>query len=239
MEVSNLAGWPEPVHTGRNGGRGVVPRLLLLFGPAVLVLCLPAWAGQSEDRVSSDDASALASGLPRIGHSDTVLQIEALRFAPVPPATNLTIVNDYDAGVLDWSIFVDRSWLSATPAGAVSNSTDVAIWITNTDAELGRHTGHLIIRSSNAVNTPDTVWVLLDMLCPVQVLGDANYDGRLSQADIIYVVNHVLRGGPPPRPVWQAGDINCDEIVTQSDIIALVNHLLRAGPSPCNVCQFF
>lgn len=204
----------------------------------MLVVCLPAWAGESADRVF-DRAPALAAGLPRIGHTDTLIEIEALRFAPVPPAINFAIINGYDAGVLDWEVSVDRSWLSVTPARAASNSTDVAIWIVNTDAELGRHVGHLVIESSNAVNAPDTVWVQLDMLCPVQVLGDANNDGRLSQADIVYVVNHVLRGGLPARPVWQAGDINCDEVVTQSDIIALVNHLLKGGPPPCNACQFF
>ncbi len=212
---------------------------MLFMGAVLLVLCLPAWAGESADRALEGVTPAAPAGLPRIGHSDTLVQIEALRYAPVPPAVNFAIVNDYDAGVLDWKVFVDRSWLSVSPAGAVSNSTDVAIWIVNTDAALGRHVGHIVIGSENAVNAPDTVWVQLDMLCPVQVLGDANFDNRLSQADIIYVVHHVLRGGPPPRPVWQAGDINCDEVLSQSDIIALVNHLLRAGPPPCNVCQFF
>lgn len=182
---------------------------------------------------------ATAAGLPRIGHTDTLITIQALRMAPGPSPAYVSIINDYDAGILEWEASVDRSWISVTPARATSNSTEVAIWIVDTDVALGRHTGHVVLESTNAVNAPDTMWVQLDMLCPVQVLGDANQDGRLSQADIIFVVNHVLRAGPPPRPVWQAGDINCDEVVSQSDIIALVNHLLRAGPPPCNVCQFF
>jgi hypothetical protein len=180
-----------------------------------------------------------ASGLPRIGRSDTVIHFQAYRLGSVPSPFQMKIFNEEDVGVLQWDIFEDRSWLSASPGSATGNETDVAVWIVNTDAQLGHHTAHLVIQSDNAVNSPETVWVEVDMLCPVPITGDANHDGRLSQADVIYLVNYVLRGGPLPVPVWQAGDANCDEALTQSDIIVIVNHLLRAGPSPCNVCQFF
>jgi hypothetical protein len=222
------------------------PRNQAWVGPAALVTCvalilvgLPADQGRSQGREPGQPPGAEAAGLPRIGHSDTVVSFQALRYAPVPPPTTIKIINDYDAGVLQWELFANRSWLSASPPHAWANTTDVAIWIVNTDAPLGRHVGQLVIESANAVNSPDTIWVELDMLCPVQVLGDANWDGRVSQADIIYVVNNVLRGGPQPKPVWQAGDVNCDETLSQSDIIVLVNHLLKGGPPPCNVCQFF
>lgn len=208
---------------------------LTLGVAGTLVLVWPTQPGRGEEPVGQTQSA----GLPRIGCTDTVLTFQALRFAPIPPSQTTAIINNYDAGVLQWDMASNRSWLSASPNAALANSTDVAIWIVNTDAELGQHVGHLIIESENAVNSPDTVWVQLNMLCPVQVLGDANWDGRLSQADIIYLVNHILRAGPPPRPVWQAGDMNCDEAVTQSDIIAVVHHLLRGGPPPCNVCQFF
>ena len=205
----------------------------------LLAVCLHADLGLGQDPGPGRSPGFEAAGLPRIGRSDTSVYFQALRQGPLPAPEYITIFNGTDVGVLRWSIFSDRSWISASPGEASANSTDVAIWVVNTDAELGHHTAHLVIESDNAVNTPETVWVQLDMLCPVQVLGDANYDSRLSQADIIYLVNHVLRGGPAPRPVWQAGDTNCDETVSQSDIIVLVNHLLKAGASPCNVCQFF
>lgn len=213
-------------------------RLSGLMAGVLLVFVLPARPGQGEEPPATPVANA-SSGLPRISHSDTLVTFQALRFAPIPEPKVIAIENGYDAGILRWDLSSTRSWLSANPAGATANSTDVAIWIVNTDAELGRHIGQLVIESDNAVNSPDTVYVQLDMLCPVQVLGDANWDGRVSQADIIYLVNNVLRGGPMPKPVWQAGDMNCDEVLSQSDIIALVYHLLRGGPAPCNVCQFF
>jgi hypothetical protein len=221
---------------GCRGGRGSRALTLALWG-LLAAVCLPSQPGRSQVREAGP--RSVAAGLPRIGHSDTLVQFQALRTGPVPAPRPITIFNAYDAGVLQWSLSADRSWLSASPPNAVSNSTDVAIWIVNTDSPLGRHVGHLVIESSNAVNAPDTVWVQLDVVCPVQVLGDANWDGRLSQADIIYLVNNVLKGGPPPRPVWQAGDVNCDLALSQSDIIGLVNHLMRGGPPPCNVCQFF
>lgn len=209
------------------------------LGVAVLLLILPAGNGLSGESTSRIVPRAESQGLPRIGHSDTVLQFQALRLGPVPASQTIRIFNEMDVGVLQWEIFEDRSWLSASPGNATSNETYVAIWIVNTDASIGHHVGHLVISSDNAVNEPETVWVELDMLCPVALAGDVNQDGRLSQGDIIYLVNHVLRGGPLPVPVWQAGDTNCDETLSQSDIVLLVNHLLRGGPSPCNVCQFF
>lgn len=205
---------------------------------ATLFLALPG-PGRSDDEPSRVVPHFEAQGLPRIGRSDTVVQIQAERLGPIPSPVYIKIFNESDVGVLQWDIFEDRSWLSASPGYNTSNETDVAIWIVNTDASLGRHTGRLIINSENAINAPETVWVELDMLCPVAITGDVNHDGRLSQADIIYLVNHVLRAGPLPIPVWQAGDTNCDEGLSQGDIILLVNHLLRGGPSPCNVCRFF
>lgn len=200
---------------------------------------LLAASGRSEEKPQRAALHFEPVGLPRIGRSDTVISFQAKRLGPVPAPVMVTIFNESDVGVLQWNIFEDRSWLSTSPNTATANETDVLIWIVNTNAPLGHHTGRLMIESENAVNTPETIWVELDMICPVQISGDVNQDDRLSQADIIFLVNHVLRGGPLPRPVWQAGDVNCDETLTQSDIIVLVNHLLRAGPSPCNVCQFF
>jgi hypothetical protein len=165
--------------------------------------------------------------------------MEARRLGPIPDPVWTYVYNESDVGVLDWEIFTNRSWLSTSPGMAVANSTDVAIWLVNTEAALGGHTGHLVISSTNAVNEPETIWVELNMLCPVAITGDVNDDGKISQSDIIYLINFTLRAGPTPIPVREAGDVNCDENVSQADIIYLVNHVLRAGPSPCNVCQFF
>src|SRR5262245_19085902 len=131
-----------------------------LAAGVAFVLVLHARPGQGEES-SAPSVAEVSSGLPRISHSDTLVTFQALRFAPIPAPKIIAIENGYDAGILQWDMASTRSWLSATPAGATANSTDVAIWIVNTNAELGRHLGHLVTESNNAVNSPETVYVQL------------------------------------------------------------------------------
>jgi len=63
--------------------------------------------------------------------------------------------------------------------------------------------------------------------------GDANADGVTNSADIIYLVNHVFKGGPG-SVVPGHGDVNCDDAVTSADIIYLVNYVFKGGASPCS-----
>lgn len=63
--------------------------------------------------------------------------------------------------------------------------------------------------------------------------GDANYDGKLTVADIVYLISYLFKGGPPPF-VSEAGDFNCDGQITVTDVILLLNYLFKGGPpSPC------
>jgi hypothetical protein len=63
--------------------------------------------------------------------------------------------------------------------------------------------------------------------------GDANYDCKLTVADIVYLVSYLFKGGPPPF-VSQAGDFNCDGQITVADVIYLLNYLFKGGPpAPC------
>jgi len=66
--------------------------------------------------------------------------------------------------------------------------------------------------------------------------GDNDHDGRLTSADIIYLVNYAFKAGPAPVPGERVGDVDCSGVVTSSDIIALVNHVFKSGPGPCDMC---
>lgn len=66
---------------------------------------------------------------------------------------------------------------------------------------------------------------------PEFVRGDANGDGVINVADIVYLVNFLYRGGDPPVPM-EAGDANCDAIVNVADVVYLVNYLYRGGDPP-------
>lgn len=65
------------------------------------------------------------------------------------------------------------------------------------------------------------------------VHGDPDGDGTVGLADAVYLINYVLRGGPPPEPP-ESGDLNCDGNVDLADVVYLINYLFRAGPPPCN-----
>ncbi|HVP35506.1 MAG TPA: CARDB domain-containing protein [Terriglobales bacterium] len=61
--------------------------------------------------------------------------------------------------------------------------------------------------------------------------GDANSDGTVSTSDIVYLVNYLFKGGPPPNPMCKA-DVNHDHRVNIADVVYLVSYLFKGGPPP-------
>jgi hypothetical protein len=61
--------------------------------------------------------------------------------------------------------------------------------------------------------------------------GDANGDGVINIADVMYMVNYLYRGGPYPAS-FEAGDANCDGVHGILDVLILVNFLYKGGPPP-------
>jgi len=182
-------------------------------------------------------AGAEAAGLPRIGFSDTVIYFETVRNGSSPPGQGFDLLNTSEVGTLDWRLEADRYFIGAGPLSGKSNSTRIFVWVlASTDLLVGVHPAHLIVTSTNAVNSPETVFVQVKILCPIQVTGDVTGDGAVSQGDIVYLVNHVLKGGPAPVPLPQAGDVNCDRNVGLADVIFLVNYVLKGGVAPCDAC---
>jgi N-acetylneuraminic acid mutarotase len=72
--------------------------------------------------------------------------------------------------------------------------------------------------------------------CPILLDGDVNESGALTAADIIYMVQHVFKGGAPPAPCEANGDVNCSGANTAADIIYLVQHVFKGGDPPCDIC---
>ena len=63
--------------------------------------------------------------------------------------------------------------------------------------------------------------------------GDANADGVINAADVVYLINYLYIHGPAPIPL-EAGDVNCDGKINASDVVYLINYLYISGPPPCD-----
>jgi hypothetical protein len=61
--------------------------------------------------------------------------------------------------------------------------------------------------------------------------GDANGDGTIDIADVVYLINYLFVNGPSPEPL-ETGDCNCDEVVDIADVVYLINYLFISGPPP-------
>jgi hypothetical protein len=61
--------------------------------------------------------------------------------------------------------------------------------------------------------------------------GDANGDGIVDPADVVYLINYLFKEGPLPDPE-EAGDANCDGVVDPADVVYLINYLFKNGPPP-------
>jgi hypothetical protein len=61
--------------------------------------------------------------------------------------------------------------------------------------------------------------------------GDVNADGTITTADVLGLVNYVLKSAPAPMPSGVA-QIDGVAAVTLSDIIYLVNYVFKGGPAP-------
>ena len=61
--------------------------------------------------------------------------------------------------------------------------------------------------------------------------GDANGDGVIDLADVVYLINYLYRSGLVPNPP-EAGDTNCDGTVDIGDVVLLINYLYKNGAAP-------
>ncbi len=63
------------------------------------------------------------------------------------------------------------------------------------------------------------------------LVGDVNRDGQMDLGDIVFLINYLYKGGPPPDFLEQ-GDVNGDSVVDLGDVVYLINYLYKGGPAP-------
>ncbi|MCB2230193.1 hypothetical protein KQH82_05720 [bacterium] len=95
---------------------------------------------------------------------------------------------------------------------------------------------------NSVVSVLDTANVFVQdgsLLVLCKQCGNVNGDGagEVDLSDLIYLVNYLFLGGPPP-PTMINADVNCGTPgeVDLSDLIYLVNYLFLGGPTPCAGC---
>lgn len=116
------------------------------------------------------------------------------------------------------------------------------IWLrTKREGETPVAFGWCIIRDPYHPSGPGMEVTLKDgqimVLGPGLLFGDANNDGAISAADVVYLINYLFIGGPEPVPLWIIGDVNCDVNVSAADVVYLINYLFINGPEPCDLCE--
>ncbi len=65
--------------------------------------------------------------------------------------------------------------------------------------------------------------------------GDVTGDGRVNISDIVFVINYLYRGGPPPNDPNYA-DVNGNCVINIQDISYLIKYLYLGGPAPVQGC---
>jgi bacillopeptidase F len=81
----------------------------------------------------------------------------------------------------------------------------------------------------------DYGWGIIDAYAAVSAIlfehGDADRNGTIEIADMVFLINYLFLNGPAPSPLL-AGDANCDGEVNIEDVVYLANYLFVGGPQP-------
>ena len=76
-----------------------------------------------------------------------------------------------------------------------------------------------------------TLHLRADYLC-----GDADGDGSVNIADVVFLLEYIFSDGAAPSPL-AAGDANCDNGVNIADCVYLIAYIFSGGPAPCAGCK--
>jgi len=65
--------------------------------------------------------------------------------------------------------------------------------------------------------------------------GDVDGSGGIDIDDIVFLINYIFSGGPPPEnPV--AADVDCSGGIDIDDVVYMINYIFAGGDAPCAAC---
>jgi hypothetical protein len=120
------------------------------------------------------------------------------------------------------------------PYGTVFNGGEDAM-ISGTPTWPGQYYLKIALEDSDSPPSVDTVEIIMNVVTPSFICGDANGSGVVDIDDVIYIVTHIFAGGPAPSPI-ESGDVNCSDGVDIDDIVYLITFIFSSGPEPCAEC---
>ncbi len=146
-----------------------------------------------------------------------------------PPAgKNMTVTND-GGGSLNWRAEWNRAagWLAVTPDSGIA-PTSATVGIVSTSVLPGSYTDTVFVTSSDALNTPQKVWVEYQV---TSIRGDLTRNGFRSSADIVTLIACLFNDPEGPNCELLVADTNCDGFLSASDIVTLLNIMFAGRPA--------
>jgi hypothetical protein len=159
-------------------------------------------------------------------------------FALLSPAdgdTTSSIVNFHWAKTQDvnlsdqirYDLYIIHTSLGASPETDTTIHSDL-VKNTHTDTlNIGRYEWKVMAKDNWGAGT----WSKQTRHFVHFIRGDVSGDGQIDASDVVYLINYLFIGGPPPVPLT-AGDATCNGVVDAGDVVYLLNYLFVNGPSP-------
>jgi hypothetical protein len=140
---------------------------------------------------------------------------------------NLSTTATY-SGQIEICLHYDKTWFTPTPETMLSlHHFDNTVW---SDITTSLDTAANMICGVTDSLSP-FVLAVSSVNC-----GDADGEGTVDIADVVYLIAYIFSSGPAPMPLT-AGDADCDGGITIADAVYLVAYIFSGGPAPCAGCK--
>lgn len=139
------------------------------------------------------------------------------------------VIDNVHGGCYEWFITEEVPWMFPEDTNDFVDSK-VTLGINSDGFYFGEYSDNFQVTSPEAINSPAQVDVLFRVW---RFHGDFDYNGTINMADLVGMVNYLLKGGTGPQPEYYVGDLNCDLTINVADLTYFVDYMLKSGPIPC------
>ncbi len=241
--VGEFFDWDVPSDSGSNNGSGYDPARGLIYqvgaeynqDDSTEALC-------AQNQQSNQRYAGIAAG-PNTTFKNAMTLDNATYvyangpydgLAPLPPgAIYAKMKNSYGFSTFSSpapeSLYTDLSTLITFGEYNLAMHDTICVVKILTTSKTGQTPFNTAIDAGKAFITAHTGMGCLGSCCNLP--GDANNDGRVNIVDVVYLINHLFKGGPAPSCRGE-GDTNANGIIDAGDITRLYNAILADGQLP-------